>query len=170
MFIDIFSISQGKIYKYIFFTFSLQKWLKVPCRKSRTGVQLPSAPPEYETAKVSKNAFTKANLGLFHFFGKWLKNHKKVPFLGQLFTFFFTKKPEGTESLLAVLPIYDYWCSIIKLYLKCRNQPLFVGLFSILKCVLVDSLEHGSGGVSCKSYGIDVWYPKSDQSGCKEVP
>lgn len=144
MFIDIFSIPQEKIYKFIFFTFSLQNALKVPCRKARTGVQLPSAPPNGETAKVSKNAFVKANLGLFHFFGNRQKYHKKVPFLGQLFTFFFTKKPEGTESLLAVLPIFEHWCSIIKFYLKCRNQPLLVCLFSILKGMLIDSLEHGS--------------------------
>lgn len=122
MFIDTFSISQEKIYKFIFFTFSLQKWLKVPCRKARTGVQPPSAPPERETAKVSKNAYIKANLGLFHFFEKWQKNHKKVPFLGQLFTFIFTKKPEGTESLLAVLPIFDHWCSIIKFSVKMQKS------------------------------------------------
>lgn len=122
MFIDTFSIPQEKIYKFNFFTFFFTKWLKVPCRKARTGVQLPSAPPEYETAKVSKNAFTKANLGLFHFFGKWQKNNKKVPFLGQLFTIFFTKKPEGTESLLAVLPIFNHWCSIIKFSVKMQKQ------------------------------------------------
>ena len=122
MFIDIFSIPQEKIYKFIFFTFSLRNALKVPCRKARTGVQLPSAPPEYETAKVSKIAFTKANLGLFHFFGNRQKSHKKVSFLGQLFTKIFTKKPEGTESLLAVLPIFDYWCSIIKFSVKMQKS------------------------------------------------